>query len=301
MAALQLVPQITFKNILFTTDFSDYAERALPYAVGLARRYGATIYVAHAIRPEPRRPLPLEPLPRELDELRFQAAHAMHSFVNAAPLAGLHYEVVLARGETETVFQEMAIRHDIDLVVIATHGRAGVKKLLLGSVAEEIFRNVICPVLTVGPDVKRNEIAAGTLQDVLYACDFSPASLHALPYALALAANYGARLICVHVIEEITTLPQYYREQAMRDARQELEKLVPRNCGLAGEPQVIVATGQPAERILELARDLDAGLVVMGARHQGSLRIMSHLPWACAHQVLCHAGCPVLTARAGPQ
>lgn len=301
MAALQLVPQISLKNILFTTDFSDYAERALPYAVGLARHYGAAVYVAHAIPPEPRRPLPLEPLPPELDELRFHAAHAMDAFVRSAPLAGIRYEVVLARGETETVFEEMVKKHEIDLVVIATHGRAGLKKLLLGSVAEEIFRSVHCPVLTVGPDVKHNEIAGGRLQQVLYACDFTAASLHALPHALALAANYGARLSCVHVIEEITSLPQYYREQALRDARYELEKLVPPNAGLACEPQMIVHTGQPAEKIVELARDLDAGLIVMGARHHGSARVTAHLPWACAHQVVSHASCPVLTVRAGPQ
>lgn len=301
MAALQLVPQISLRNILFTTDFSDYAERALPYAVGLARHYGATVFMAHAIPREPRRPLPLEPMPAELDELRFQAQHAMHSFVRSAPLAGVHYEVVLERGDTESVFEDMVQKHHVDLVVIATHGRAGLKKLLLGSVAEEIFRSVSCPVLTVGPDVKRNEIAGGTLRHVLYACDFTPASLHALPYALGLAVNYGARLTCVHVIQEITALPLYYRDQALRDARLELKKQVPRNAGLAHGPQMAVVTGEPAEKILELARDLDAGLIVMGARHQGSARLISHLPWACAHQVVCHASCPVLTVRAGPQ
>lgn len=301
MAALQLVPQISLRNILFTTDFSDYAERALPYAVGLARHYGATVFMAHAIPPEPRRPLPLEPMPPELDELRFQAQHAMDTFVRSAPLAGVHYELVLERGDTESVFEDMVQKHHVDVVVIATHGRAGLKKLLLGSVAEEIFRSVSCPVLTVGPDVKRNEIAGGTLRHVLYACDFTPASLHALPYALGLAVNYGARLTCVHVIQEITALPLYYRDQALRDARLELEKQVPRNAGLACEPHMAVVSGEPAEKILELARDLDAGLIVMGARHQGSARLMSHLPWACAHQVVCHASCPVLTVRAGPQ
>lgn len=301
MAALQLVPQISLRNILFTTDFSDYAERALPYAVGLARHYGATVFMAHAIPPEPRRPLPLEPMPAELDELRFQAQHAMDTFVRSAPLAGVHYELVLERGDTESVFEDMVQKHHVDVVVIATHGRAGLKKLLLGSVAEEIFRSVSCPVLTVGPDVKRNEIAGGTLRHVLYACDFTPASLHALPYALGLAVNYGARLTCVHVIQEITALPLYYRDQALRDARLELEKQVPRNAGLACEPHMAVVSGEPAEKILELARDLDAGLIVMGARHQGSARLMSHLPWACAHQVVCHASCPVLTVRAGPQ
>ncbi len=301
MAALQLVPRVSLNRILFTTDFSDYAERALPYAVGLARHYGGTVLVAHAIPPEPRRPLPLEPVPPELDELRYQAQHAMDTFVRSAPLAGVHYEVLLEKGETELVFEDMVKTNNIDLVVIATHGRAGLRKLLLGSVAEEIFRSVSCPVLTIGPEVKRNEIAAGKLQHIVYASDFSASSLHALPFAVALAADYGARLSCVHVIEEITTIPLYYRERALRDAREELEKLVPANAGLACEPQMIVATGEPAETILHLAGDLNADLMVMGARHQGSARLASHLPWACTHKVICHAACPVLTVRAGPQ
>lgn len=300
MAALQLVPRVSFNKILFTTDFSDYAERALPYAVGLARHYGGTVFLAHAIPPEPRQPMPLEPAPRELDELRFQAEHAMDTFVRSAPLASVRYEVVLEKGETEVVFQDMVEKHAIDLVVIATHGRSGLKKLLLGSVAEQIFRSVSCPVLTIGPEVKRNELAAGKLRQIIYASDLSASSLHALPYALALAAEYGARLSCLHVIEEITTIPLYYRERTLRDAREELEKLMPAGSGLACEPQIVVVTGEPAEKILQLATDLDADLVLMGARHQGSARLAAHLPWACTHKVISHANCPVLTVRAGP-
>jgi nucleotide-binding universal stress UspA family protein len=301
VAALQLVPRISLRNILFATDFSDYAERALPYAVGLARHYEGKVFVAHAIPPEPRRPMPMDPMPRELDELRCDAERAMDTFVRSAPLASVRYEVVLERGETEPVFKDMVAKHAIDLVVIATHGRAGLKKLLLGSVAEEIFRAVGCPVLTMGPSVTQHEIAAGKLLQIVYSSDLSAASLHALPYAIALAADYGSRLTCVHVIEEIATVPLYYRERTLRDAREELEKLLPANSGLPCEPQIIAVTGDPAEKILQLAGDLNAGLIVMGARHEGSPRLLSHLPWACTHKVICHATCPVLTVRAGPQ
>src|SRR6185437_3552466 len=137
--------------------------------VGLARHYRGTLFLAHAIPPEPRHPLPLEPTPPELDQLRYRAEHAMDAFVRSAPLAGVHCEVVLEKGETELVFEDMVKHHGIDLAVIATHGRRGLKKLLLGSVAEEIFRSVSCPVLTIGPDVKRSEMAAGKLRHVIYA------------------------------------------------------------------------------------------------------------------------------------
>ncbi|HEU5337642.1 MAG TPA: universal stress protein [Terriglobales bacterium] len=301
MAALQLVPRVSLRNILFTTDFSDYAERALPYAVGLARHYQSTVFVAHVIPPEPRRPMPLEAMPRELDELRYRAERAMDTFVRAAPLASVRYEVVLEKGETGAVFNDVVAKHAIDLAVIATHGRAGLRRLLMGSVAEGIFRAVPCPVLTIGPDVTHSEIADGKLRQVIYASDLSAAALHALPYAAALAAEYHAHLSCMHVIEEITNIPLYYRERALRDAREELEKLMPANSGLACEPQIIVVTGDPAEKVLQLAHELDAGLIVMGARHEKSSRLLSELPWACTRNVICHATCPVLTVRAGPQ
>jgi universal stress protein G/universal stress protein F len=122
-----------------------------------------------------------------------------------------------------------------------------------------------------------------------------------VPYALALAADYGAQLSCIHVIEDFTTIPLYYRERAMRDAREELEKLAQAGPGQACEPQIVVVSGEPAEKILQLAADVHADLIVMGARHQGSARLMAHLTWACTHKVICHANCPVLTVRAGPQ
>lgn len=300
MAALQLVPRVSLRNILFTTDFSDYAERALPYAVGLARHYEGTVFVAHAIPPEPRPPIPLEPMPRELDELRYHAERAMDAFVRAAPLASVRYEVILEKGDTGLVFNDIVAKHAIDLVVIATHGRAGLKKLLLGSVAEDIFRAVNCPVLTIGPDVTHNEMAAGKLCQVIYASDLSAASLRALPYAIALAADYGARLSCMHAIEEITTIPLYYRERALRDAREELEKLMPAHSGLPCEAQIIVVAGDPAEKVLQLASDLNADLIVMGARHEKASRLLSQVPWACTRKVICHATCPVLTVHAGP-
>jgi nucleotide-binding universal stress UspA family protein len=160
---------------------------------------------------------------------------------------------------------------------------------------------VSCPVLTIGPEVTRNELAAGKLRQVIYTSNLSGASLQALPYAFALAADYGAGLSCLHVMEDLATIPMYYRERAMRDAHEELEKLMTAGAGLACEPQIVVTTGDPAEKILQLASDLNADLVVMGARHQGSVRLTAHLPWACTHKVICHATCPVLTVRAGPQ
>ena len=78
----------------------------------------------------------------------------------------------------------------LTLIVISTCSRKELEKLLLGSVAEEVFRNAECPVLTVGPHATRWP-ADGNLRHIVYATDFGPESVHGLPYAISLAEKIG--------------------------------------------------------------------------------------------------------------
>ena len=114
----------------------------------------------------------------------------MEKFLRTAPL-DVRAEPFLRKGPHASVFADMVRTLNIDMVVTATHGRGGLKKLLLGSVAEEIFRSVACPVLTVGPDVTNRDLTRGELFEVLCAIDSSGSS-HALANAAALASDYHA-------------------------------------------------------------------------------------------------------------
>src|SRR5205085_4610498 len=194
-------------------------------------------------------------IPPELDQPRRDAERSMEVLVCSAALAGIPHQPLLEKGATGIVFPEMIEKHQIDLVVIATHGRSGLTKLVLGSVAEEIFRSVTCPVLTIGPGVQHKQIAEGVLGHVLFATDLSSTAIHALPYAVALAVDYRARLTLVHVVEEVATIPLYYRERALRDAREEMDAMAATIPALGGEPDTMVLARTPAETILELASD----------------------------------------------
>jgi nucleotide-binding universal stress UspA family protein len=134
---------------------------------------------------------------------------------------------------------------------------------------------------------------------VLYASDFTSGSQHALPYALALTRDYDADLTLLHVLENADQMAMYYREASMDDSLKELEALVPADVQLPHPPEFVVRAGQAAERIVDLAVDADASVIVIGVRAHGSAKLRAHLPWATAHQVVCHAPCPVLTVR-GP-
>ncbi len=106
---------------------------ALPYAVALARQYGAKIVVGHAISPEPHLTVPLDPLPDDVDTVRQEAQQNLADFARPELLGDTPYEKVLERGDFWNVISSMIRKHEIDLIVAGTRGRQGVRKLVMGS------------------------------------------------------------------------------------------------------------------------------------------------------------------------
>src|SRR5438045_1652060 len=147
MLATQPAVRIGIKNILFTTDFSAASEAALPYVTALAGWYGAKVIIAHAVPPEAVM-MPMEAIPLDLNFEWVNAERKMGAFVRNRPLAATKHDTVLQQGELWDVVSHLIERHEIDLVVLGTHGRQGLKKLVMGSAAEEIFRRAPVPVLT---------------------------------------------------------------------------------------------------------------------------------------------------------
>jgi len=131
---------IEFKHILAATDFSDASQRALAYALAIARRYGSALSVVHAIPPEPREPIPIEPLPRELNRRRLEAEQQMKHLGEEARIDGLTDHLLVEKGRVWDVLASVIQRENVDLLVLGTRGRGGLKKLALGSVAEEVLR-----------------------------------------------------------------------------------------------------------------------------------------------------------------
>src|SRR5207244_7706673 len=97
-----------------------------------------------------------------------------------------------------------------------TRGRHGLKKLVLGSGAEQIFRQADCPVLTVGPNVEVPAGDAAAFRHIVFATDFSAGSLHALPYALSLAEENEATLTFLHVMAMVLPQQQVDVEEIIR-------------------------------------------------------------------------------------
>lgn len=285
--------RLTLKNILFPTDFTSVSESALPYALAIARLYGAKLFVTHAVAPEPPLAIPLEPVPIEMDPYWQDARKKLAVFLEQERLRTAAREGILEQGNLCEVIEDVIHRHSIDLIVLGSHGRHGLKKLVLGSSAEEIFRRSSCPVMTVGPRAVQRSEEPGILRHIVFATDFSPGSLHALPYALSLAEENQAELTLAHFIPLV---PVLHQEQVREQGTQRLKELIPADAEDWCRPQCVVGFEFPAEGILALAAERHADLIVMGVRAR-AVRSSAHLPWAIAYEVVCHAPSPVLTVR----
>jgi len=287
-------------NILFPTDFSAPSETALPFAASLARRYGATVHALHVCSPGPFVFGAPDALSATMEAEQGMALDQMRQV--EAQLTGLQHETVVQRALNVWVAVEQAIRDfSIDMIVLGTHGRTGAQRFLLGSVAEEIFRRSQVPVLTVGPAVRTSTHCGGLFHRILFATDFSDASVAAAPYAVALAEKSGARLVLLHVAR-MSDLPESEgdrrSEWSVAEMIHRLYETVPKRAQLAIPPEVAVEYGTPAKRIVEAARDRNADLIVMGVRRaHGHLTAATHVERATAHDVVAHAPCPVLTVR----
>lgn len=303
--------RITFHHLLMATDFSPASQRALAYASAIAFRYGSELTIVHALLPEPHERIPLDPLPHALDRRRLEAEQQMNHLAEESQLQRLPHELLLERGNVWDVLAHKIQSSKTDLLVIGTRGRGGIKKLALGSVAEEILHLAPCAVFTVGPNVPPIGSSPPEFKRILFATDFLPGSEAAFPYALSLAEDYRAKLFLLHMVPPMPAAdlgpaiygPSSYAADELtkwqRRIRLEsinrLKAMIPLENRLAVVPEFIVGMDFLPEGILSATAAHNIDLIVMGENRTSAPRMAAHIPWALMHDVLCHAKCPVLS------
>ena len=144
------------RSILLPTDFSDCGNYALSYAASLARTFGASIICVHVIEPMVptvgnsgmTEPLPIADI---TDQLEYSAERELPKLAEREECAGLEVEEMIVHGEAASEIVRVAKERNVDLIVVSSHGRTGLGRILFGSTAEAVVRHASCPVLVVKP------------------------------------------------------------------------------------------------------------------------------------------------------
>ncbi len=201
MSSIASAVGLRLKSVLVATDFSETSEKAIRHALAITRHYDAKFYLAHVVSGLGYVIAGPEALELASERASREAQQLEHNLIENGSLAGLDHEFIVCQGIIWEELQKIISQKNIDLVVLGTHGRRGFGKLLLGSVAEQVFRHAGCPVLTVGPSSFRDSRVEGssTSRTFLFATDFGRASVRAVPFAISAANHFGAQLVFLHV------------------------------------------------------------------------------------------------------
>ena len=296
--------RVQFKNILCATDFSDFSNHTISYGVALAKEFEAKLFVSHvidlssvAIYGE----FQLDPVGQQ-NRIVEDADAQLKELTGDQPIS---WEPLITVGKPADEISRAVEEKDIDLVITATRGRAGLKRIILGSVTERLMRTLTCPLLVVNsPEHKFVSVAdqAIKIKKILVGCDYSPDSGQALNHALSLAQEFQAELHLVHVIEP-PTQPGLHKEdtpvseEIQQDYRdiltRKLKEMVPAEARLWCTPQTDLLEGQPYEEIVTYAESKNIDMIVLGVRGHGLVKTL--FLGSTTDRVVRRSPCPVLS------
>ncbi len=297
MATAQLTPVgVGIQNVLIATDFSCYSNTALNFGLQVAKAYSAQAHVVFVIPSDqflvagPEAFVAAKDAARrDLEELQAEL-HRTHAHVE-----GEDYHLYLLEGDVAQSILDFTQQKRIDLIVVGTHGRGGLGKALIGSVAERVFRQSPVPVLTLGPHL-RPQTLDHVARNILVAADFTPSSARAARYAALLARENKAKLTLLHVVDhkKLDHVPDPVA------VKRGIERRLVDLLGIEGNAvdcSAQVEVGPVVPAILHTLNERGADLLVIGVHRSSS--VLDRLMFPHAYELVCESSCPVLTLRGG--
>lgn len=290
MSSDPLVIDLGIHRVLSAIDFSSSSIKALNHAIEIARSYGASYYLVHVVSSIGYVMVGTDAIVSAMDTAGEELRALKQRLSRSGALEGIPCEMLVCHGDIWQQLERVITEHQIDLIVLGTQGKTGLRKLALGSVAEAVFQNATCPVLTVGPCAPADPPLHAKLSHILYPTDLSPGSDRAAAYAVSLAKEHGAQLTVLHVLEQGEAAQVGEREHQFT-AR--FRKLISN-----GEPpnwSYQRQVGLVDQTILGLAKEREAGLIVLGLRPRRYM--VNPQSWLHTYKIVSEACCPVLTLR----
>jgi nucleotide-binding universal stress UspA family protein len=277
--------ELLIRRVLCPVDFSDPAATALRYAVAFAAALGAELAILFVDAPDP-------------DQRQEVPAPELMQFVGNTVGPVTDVRAIHRRGEPIDEILRISAALRSDLIVMGTHGRTGVQRLLLGSVAEAVLRRSPTPVLVV-PHAMANHKDLTRLDSVVCAVDFDENAQRLVEYAVSVAAATGARLVVAHVLEWAEESDRLAVPDASGfptsedDAVARLNTMITSEMRARWAPDLAVGYGPPGDELLRLAKERDADLLILGVRRRNALDLA--LFGSTVRRLLRDTPCPVLT------
>ncbi|MFB6249303.1 MAG: universal stress protein [Salinibacter sp.] len=298
---------MTLDHLLLPTDFSTCADHALIHAVEVADRFDARLHILHVVNELDPDWYGITDAQKRAGELRKQireeAQDRLHDLV---PDAEVDTTVSLQLSfDVADSIHEYVEERAIDLVVMGTHGRRGIDRLMLGNVADKIVRHATCPVMTVREEAPRTGAEdEAAFQDVLAPIDFSDYAREALQVSKTFASVYDARLHLLFVAEK-RTVPTFsdtgipgigvveMDPEIVDNAERALKQLDADVEGPDVQSTYHVREGEVSADIVDMAETKGVDLIVMATR--GLTGLSQFLLGSNTERVVRVAPCPVLT------
>ena len=286
---------LAIKHILFPLDFSDRCTAAAPFIEAMANRFGAKVTLISVAQPFDTSGLgyPSLLLAADTGALLAELKNRLDGAL-VTEFSQLKVDRVADLGDPADVITSFAHQHDVDLIMMSTHGYGTFRSLLLGSVAAKVLHDAKCPVWTAahGADLPTPDHVKPSV--ILCAIDSTPRSLPLLKWAAEYSKGLNAELRLIHVVPGMDSFPasqmnQEFELEMKKEARDQITKLQ-RSEG--AEAHLEVASGNIAELVREEAQRHGAGLVLVGrgVLHETLGRLRSN-----AYSIIRHAPCPVLS------
>jgi nucleotide-binding universal stress UspA family protein len=271
-------------HIICPVYISSTARPLIEFASMWARWYDAELHVVHAVAPprvmgDPLGGAVLATRPRPWQEIQAELRRIVPDTVVGT--RRWHLDVVEA-SPVEAILAA-ARKRPHSMVIMATHGRGGLDRIVHGSVTAAVTHHAPCGVLVLPARLADSHEPLPPCERILCALDFLPSSRHALQHAIQLAEQAGARLEVVHVLETAGdaealalrhfSVPEYHNAR-FHEAMGELQRSIPERARRWCDIQETVVTGHPAFALLRAAEEAQADLIVIGAGDRYHMRSM---------------------------
>ena len=283
---------LLLKKILVATDLCPISTTALRHALGIARRCHSKLSLLHVIdagiycmTPDGL-PAAVACAEREVEQLakQLEGEGALH---------GVTMDITITVGSVWPTISDAIVEQSPGLFVLGTHGRSGLGKFVLGSVAQSAFQEAPCPVLTVGPRLAKSKSFGAEAKHFLVPTDLSPESTNALRYGISLARAFDGDVLLLHVLKPRNG-ENGERKDPVESVKNRLNEFLNEHPDAAAMVSSRVEFGNAARLIVNVAEQTRADVIVMGVRAWST---GGPPMWQTAYDVLIQARCPVLSMK----